>query len=43
MGSALENYAKQLMEDSDKFQQTRKGAIDLVREFLVHQQIKCKW
>jgi len=43
MGNALENHAKFLIEESEKFQQTRKAAVDLLREFLNLQEIKCKW
>lgn len=31
------------MEESEKFQQTRKAAVDLIKDFLNHQDIKCKW
>jgi hypothetical protein len=33
MGAALESHAKYLIEESEKFQQTRKAAVDLIREF----------
>lgn len=31
MGTALESHAKFLIEESDKFQHTRKAAVDLLK------------
>ena len=43
MGNGLENYAKMLKEESEKFHQTRKSAVDLIRDFIHKQEIKVNW